>query len=1342
MATAPSYKTNVKRDATDSIRGYVYQIYQSVFAWLSLKEDELLFLECAEDFDVCLGQSVIGTQVKDLSSHLTLRSPDVVAALNNFWFLHQENPNHDVVLRFLTTAVAGYEKGAPFGDNQKGLEYWKKCQSNVELVEKLRSFLITLPLNSDLAKFVQTASVNDLVSDFINRIEWDLGSRDKEGLQLTIENKLKLHGSNYRISTHYSCRALPHLLKQVVDLLSQKGPKSLSYVDFLTVFDNATAESIPRNELEALRRNNSLQQLVDNTDTNETARLFTRAPVIESPLPIVDGAIHRSSLVEKLKQQLLSSKVLFLHGSSGVGKTNLAALLSEKIGGSCGWGGFRGRSAEQIRDMLSHAVREIDASILPTMLVLDDLDFNQMLCFERELIALIFTIVQSKGMVVVTSQKPPPLSIFPKLWISQECEQNVPYFDEQEICELIEMHGLHDLKKISQWQRIIYYSTHGHPQLVHARVRTLSNKGWSITSEDMTNPEEVERIKADARNRLIKEFPSEAARTLAYRLSIVVGLFRRNTAIAVAGSPSPIELPGEVFDTLVGPWVEKVGGNLYRISPLLTGAADSILPKEEINTVHVRIARSIINEESLNQYDVANAFLHAFLAKEKSILIGITKQIIQEKTKDLSYLCDPMFWFTGIALGKGQVVIDGNPSTELMLRLLQYKIIISSQQGSKILAIINKIEEVIENFAIEEEKQRSMVMAYSVILISIDVHIPSSTVVRLLSQLIDASKESELINIFTHPSKERYFINSNDPIAIFFSFQATRINGLDDLRELIVSLDALKVEKRNRLLKIFDVDISFSSLLVSQAWWKEVRNGSLDVQKTLVILQFVEGKAREWNAKELYKNCLSAISVIHDEYERSTNNALAVLDVAEKEFENDAVIVNQRAKVLFHAKRYSDALLCFRRSLLLPDLNKVDYVFACRDAGVISAKLNDWLESATFFQRGAEAAKQSKTQKNMGVGLIADAAISLWKAGKKKECLLFFADVLESLSSIETKNDIRAYHLHATVRHCIAWIHFKAKEYTESNLVEPYPGMCSNQEPHERIIEHRIIELDGAWGLLAATESCLALGDEIQKRISMTKKDNMPLSIAVYERVLALETLFREKAFDVLIPCLVQLHEAMNCTNLVQQNNIDVYENVRIPELPDGYWNDEAPWVLNTQIILAACTVLFEDEPELALRVNVWNSELQSIAKPTEDFKKFINVFQGGRPEDGNLYQQAASALMALSSTNLTPAQLWISSFRLLESIMLVKDIASKALEELLIKRWWIAVQQQRFAFITPNIAVAEIEKICLQAEYSGKAKVASVLLIAAPYLKIKLSSETRIMLQNTRDRGSDVGCQ
>jgi len=40
------------RQATDTIKGYVYQAWESLHAWINLKEDEVLYLEGAEDVDL------------------------------------------------------------------------------------------------------------------------------------------------------------------------------------------------------------------------------------------------------------------------------------------------------------------------------------------------------------------------------------------------------------------------------------------------------------------------------------------------------------------------------------------------------------------------------------------------------------------------------------------------------------------------------------------------------------------------------------------------------------------------------------------------------------------------------------------------------------------------------------------------------------------------------------------------------------------------------------------------------------------------------------------------------------------------------------------------------------------------------------------------------------------------------------------------------------------------------------------------------------------------------------------------------------------------------------------
>src|SRR6185369_8360245 len=116
-------RNNPKRQATQALKGYSYQIWQSLLRWIELEENQLLILEGAEDIDLYSFEGTETIQVKDISESgtVTLRSLDIIESINNFWELQSKNPNRPIKFRFLTTAEAGYERPSPFG-NIRGLD--------------------------------------------------------------------------------------------------------------------------------------------------------------------------------------------------------------------------------------------------------------------------------------------------------------------------------------------------------------------------------------------------------------------------------------------------------------------------------------------------------------------------------------------------------------------------------------------------------------------------------------------------------------------------------------------------------------------------------------------------------------------------------------------------------------------------------------------------------------------------------------------------------------------------------------------------------------------------------------------------------------------------------------------------------------------------------------------------------------------------------------------------------------------------------------------------------------------------------------------------------------------
>lgn len=99
----PEIRGDAARQALDSLRGYAYQIVSTCLAWMSLRDDERLFVEVAEDYAVATQRALEGTQVRDTakSGSITFSSPKVAETVDSLFKLRELNPGVDVQVRDL-----------------------------------------------------------------------------------------------------------------------------------------------------------------------------------------------------------------------------------------------------------------------------------------------------------------------------------------------------------------------------------------------------------------------------------------------------------------------------------------------------------------------------------------------------------------------------------------------------------------------------------------------------------------------------------------------------------------------------------------------------------------------------------------------------------------------------------------------------------------------------------------------------------------------------------------------------------------------------------------------------------------------------------------------------------------------------------------------------------------------------------------------------------------------------------------------------------------------------------------------------------------------------------------
>ncbi|GAH89492.1 unnamed protein product, partial [marine sediment metagenome] len=168
-----SLKADPSRQAGDSIRGYEYQIWHSVHAWLVLKPDEVLFIEVAEDFDIISPVQATAVQTKDIASSITLNSRDCIKALENYWVLKEKNPGRAISYKFLTSTTIGIEREKPFGPNLAGIELWKQCSRDHSKISTLQAFLAEKSSLPDALKTVISEMDEPTFLDMIIKpVQW------------------------------------------------------------------------------------------------------------------------------------------------------------------------------------------------------------------------------------------------------------------------------------------------------------------------------------------------------------------------------------------------------------------------------------------------------------------------------------------------------------------------------------------------------------------------------------------------------------------------------------------------------------------------------------------------------------------------------------------------------------------------------------------------------------------------------------------------------------------------------------------------------------------------------------------------------------------------------------------------------------------------------------------------------------------------------------------------------------------------------------------------------------------------------------------------------------------
>lgn len=1096
------------RQADDLNRGITYQVWRTVEAWVNLRDDQQLHLESLEDFDVVGKGAAVAVQVKATAAPVTLRSGAIVELLVNFWRACRDNLPKEVHYRLITTSAVGAEQSSPLSI-PKGLELWRECalRGATDKVSELQKFLASDPSikgrlkdtgpepapDPSLLAFLQSAKPEEVLARLIRRISFQTESADADLVREAVGIALRAHGEKLGVRPSESGAALDRLFRVAAETAGRKSDRVLTRDRFRREYEDATTQRLTAGEIEAIRSAAPIPIMPSGIPGSAAAFgivLGTELVVHRGVPDLPDPILARKKVVQAVVTHVRQVGTMVIRGSSGMGKSTLARLVARELGLDWLWVDFQSLPVVAI----PHVVRAVSLAFVenPSLrnLVLDNLNFEpaDLAGLENPLAVANRTARNRGGWVLVTTQRELPVRLQGKLAVQPADLFDVPRLDDVDIESFGVLLGC-PATLANAWCKIIAVQSSGHPRLVHARLAGLQAARWpSPQASDLlaTVPEIREEL--DLARQLVDR-ATAGDKELLYRLSVASGPFRREHAVTLGALASPVPYPADAFDRLVGPWIDRLRGGYFRLSPLLAGAAVRNWPVEQVRQIRSGLAHAMLAGSNKTLIEANEILFQGLVAQDEKAVSAIVVSLLTQGFDKLEQFADRLDWLTLFGRKEGGAVFAGNAALNFILRLLQFRImsITAPQRANEICEIIDRESATTDSKWVKE----SRAMWLSTALIYFQAKVPPRTRLRYWDELRALMAVSPELRKLSEGMAKLGAGLPDAPTtdAAGHLLMMILAQGMDDsqLVEFADAVNELPEASRNAVLGYLPKLLFPLRLMVDRTWIREADRSAPDWPRLLQNLTTLRERTAGWGLPKLGSYTARARAAVEDEYCGVPAAAIAILDEAAKEAGADIrLIEDQKAMVLYRQKRHREALDIWRRLLPAWTLEKRTadhtFFFASQRAGDCAGVLGDWPLAAGIFRRAAAMAKVVDERLSEAT-FSADQGLAEWKSGQRTTALTLVADSLSRLEALK-KGDDPELHVHRArkcVEQVIKWMRFDAgvRDLPEW---EPPAGMCSRLESGEKMKDYPACPFDLLWFFLADTEYHAGLGAVIFDR--------------------------------------------------------------------------------------------------------------------------------------------------------------------------------------------------------------------------------------------------------------------
>jgi tetratricopeptide (TPR) repeat protein len=630
------------------------------------------------------------------------------------------------------------------------------------------------------------------------------------------------------------------------------------------------------------------------------------------------------------------------------------------------------------------------------------------------------------------------------------------------------------------WSSFVHATTGGHPQLAAVYLFFLRDRGWPALDGTTIGlgSTAIDSERADARQ-LLQELTDEQ-QTMLLRLSVFPQSFRRDHAVAFAAESPPLTHPGNLFDSLVGPWIEPLHARYFAVSPLISDCARDALSRPDFQKLQNTAADILVKTEPRTTTEGAMAFTLIWQTKDEGRLVALTHNWIGMEDQLFTVLASELLWFVYVATEPGRTLFPENKTLSLALRPLQFRMALNTAPNRAAPIVAAWLAECPPIDCGGDPLSRLLLAGY--VLPSREVPLPPKLVIDLLKDAAVTLREYPDLPVPTMSEATflelDYFPQGDDLVSTLSFFCSQRSTSIDFLDGFLSALEPIDPELRHRILQGFIGGGTAARFAIDRVWLAESDKETPDWTRCLNVFERAFSLACAWHVPELAIAALRGIAVVIDEYVGDHDGALAAITrlAAQGGFDSH-IIDDRRASVYFGQGNYAAAEEEWRLALdRWPKGPSFDHgaAFAARSAGISAARQGKWEDAAKWFSEIPNRLAQNETA--FIAGAYADAGFAWWKSGHSDKAIDALIEAWRRADTLPLgKENLRAFHTRKVIAHVIAWLH-QVVGGAGGDLIEPQPGMCSTAELPEKIRDLPESQPEAVWLFLIRLERELDAG--------------------------------------------------------------------------------------------------------------------------------------------------------------------------------------------------------------------------------------------------------------------------